>query len=122
MTSTDAGIEIDVSDEHGENADSSRRTSLEFDSNATYESSSHDEKQCSPISSTEAGMQMDASDEHAENAHASKRESVELGSKVTDERSWHDEKQFSPMTPTDEAIQIDESKLSEKAEGSRDET
>jgi hypothetical protein len=37
ITSTDAGIQIDLSDEQCENEDSSIRISLEFDSNVTLE-------------------------------------------------------------------------------------
>jgi hypothetical protein len=40
-SSTEAGIQIDVSDEHSENADSSIRRREDFDSNVTVESEWH---------------------------------------------------------------------------------
>jgi hypothetical protein len=86
MTSIDEGMQIDESNEQRQNADLSICESLEFDSNLTHESSSHGEKQFSPMSSTDEGMQIDESDEQHEKADFSTCESLDFDSNITQER------------------------------------
>jgi hypothetical protein len=68
---TEAGIEIDLSDEQDENADSSIRSSVDSDSNVNVESDSHQEKHDLQRILTEEGIETDLSDEQDENAYAS---------------------------------------------------
>jgi hypothetical protein len=58
-------MQIDESDEHSQNADSSIDESFEPDSNATLERDSHSEKHSLPICLTEEGMKTDESDEQS---------------------------------------------------------
>jgi hypothetical protein len=57
--STDAGIEIDRSDEQPENARSSIRRSPESGSKVTFESNVQQRKHNRPRAVTDAGIQMD---------------------------------------------------------------
>jgi hypothetical protein len=76
-------MQIDESDEHLQNADSSICESREPDSNVTVERDSHPEKHSLSSFSTEEGMQIDESDEQTENADSSIDESLEPDSKST---------------------------------------
>jgi hypothetical protein len=86
-------MQIDESNEHWQNADLSRHSSLQPDSNVTVDSDGHFEKHSPESFSREEGMQIDESDEHCENVESSMHESLELGSKVTVEREVHEKKQ-----------------------------
>jgi negative regulator of genetic competence, sporulation and motility len=79
--STEAGMQIDFSDEQQKNAASSIRRRLEFASNVTLSRRSLD-KHASERISTDAGMQIERSDEHGLNARAPICFSFELGSKI----------------------------------------
>jgi hypothetical protein len=59
ISSTSAGIEIDVSDEHIRNAQFPIRVSLEPGSNITCDGEVHSAKQLSPRRSTDAGIEID---------------------------------------------------------------
>jgi cell division protein FtsX len=66
--STNAGIEIDVSNEQPKNALSPTIESFESVSNVTFDSSSQVAKQHLAMVVTDEGMQIDTSDEQSENA------------------------------------------------------
>jgi hypothetical protein len=66
--STDEGMQIDESDEHHENADSSIHESLEHDSNVIVERDLQQQKHSLQSVRTDEGMQIDESDEQYENA------------------------------------------------------
>jgi hypothetical protein len=80
MISTEAGMQIDLSDEHCQNARCSIRISLEFDSNVTLEREVQSPKEPEEMISTEAGMQIDLRDEQPENVESARRVIVELNS------------------------------------------
>jgi hypothetical protein len=63
IVSTEEGIQIDASDEHFQNAESSIHESLEHDSNVTTERTVQKAKHSLQIFSTEEGMKSDESDE-----------------------------------------------------------
>jgi hypothetical protein len=71
--STEAGIEIELSDEHDEKTSSSIRRSVEQNSSVLQESDLHRVKQDLQRISTEGGMQIEWSDEHSANAKSSIR-------------------------------------------------
>jgi hypothetical protein len=79
-------MQIDESDEHNKNADSSTDESFEPDSNVTVERDRHPEKQFVLSCSTEEGMRIDESDEQERNADSSIDESREPDSNVIIER------------------------------------
>jgi hypothetical protein len=68
-------MQIDESDEQGENACASIRETLQPGSNLTLESAEHSLKQNSQRCSIDDGMQIDESDEQNQNAYLSIRES-----------------------------------------------
>jgi hypothetical protein len=72
-SSTDAGIQIDRSEEHCENALAQTLLSLDPDSNVKFESAVQDEKQDLQRISTDTGMQIDSRDEQPEKADVSIR-------------------------------------------------
>jgi hypothetical protein len=90
-------MSIDESAEQPENADSSIRETLEFDSNVTFESLRQPVKQLGPITSVEEGMWIDERDEQSENARPSIRERWESDSNVTVERTAQFWKQAKPI-------------------------
>jgi hypothetical protein len=63
MISTEAGMQIDSSDEQPVNVKSSMRISLEFGSKVRFAKERQELKHAQPISSTDAGMQIEGSDE-----------------------------------------------------------
>jgi hypothetical protein len=73
--STDEGTQTDESEGQEENADISKRESVEPASNVTLERASHSEKQPSQRTLTDEGTQMDESEEQAENASPPIRDS-----------------------------------------------
>jgi hypothetical protein len=79
-------MQIDESDEHPENADSSIDESLEPDSNVTVERDSHPQKHLKSSLSTEDGMQIDESDGQYKNEDSAIDESLEPNSNVIVER------------------------------------
>jgi hypothetical protein len=86
-------MQIDESDEHIQNADSSMDESSASDSNVTVERDLHSEKDDLPNVSTEEGMQIDERDEQEQNANSSIDESLESDSNVTVERDLHSQKE-----------------------------
>jgi hypothetical protein len=68
MNSTDAGMQIDESDEHFSNAKPRMHKSAESDSNVTWERSGQREKQSLARTMTERGITIDESDGQSANA------------------------------------------------------
>jgi hypothetical protein len=65
---TDAGIQIEVSEEQSENACRSKLVTCDGRSNVTKSRAVHWKKQCFWIDCTGAGMQIEANNEQDENA------------------------------------------------------
>jgi hypothetical protein len=93
---TEAGMQIDESDEQRENAAHARDASFEPDSNVIADSPGHAMKQEEPIVSTEEGMQIDESEEQPRNASASMHDTWQTGSKTTLETAVHCQKHPPP--------------------------
>jgi hypothetical protein len=73
IASTDAGIQIDLSEQHSSNADFPSVEIREPDSNVKFESIAQSKKQDAEIVSTDEGTQIDRNDEYvsvAANAHS----------------------------------------------------
>jgi hypothetical protein len=83
---TEAGMQIDKSDEHWPKAKRPIWQRTEWGSNVTVESDVHPWKHELPIVRTEAGMQIDDNDEQLKKTERSIHESLEPSSNVTDER------------------------------------
>jgi hypothetical protein len=83
MISTDAGIEIDLSDEHCPNAQLSIRVRREFGAKVTVSREEQKRKQSKEMISKEAGIEIDLSDEQEENAQVSIRARREIGLNMT---------------------------------------
>jgi hypothetical protein len=107
MTSTVAGIQIDVSDEQPLNASISIRFNLEPDSNVNEESEWQPSKHFCPMTSTVAGMQVDCNEKQALNAHRLIWVNFEPDWKVNKESDRHIRKLPSPITSTAAGMQID---------------
>jgi hypothetical protein len=106
ILSTDAGMQIDLSDLQSPKTRSSRLSNVAPRANVTANILPHPLKQDLEMTLTDDGMPIDASSEQEENADSAKAETRLPKPKVTLVSSLQSEKQDSPMLSTEEGMHI----------------